>query len=107
MTLNIGLKVKEPKRECTDKNCPFHGSLSVRGKLFEGKVTGSKAKQTITLQKETSIWFSKFKRYARGKSTIHAHVPDCIDVESGDDVLTAECRPISKSVSYVVVEVRS
>ena len=107
MTNNIGLKVKEPKRECADKNCPFHGNLSIRGKLFDGKVTGSKAKQTITLQKETAIYYTKFKRYARGKSTIHAHVPDCIDVESGDDVLTAECWPISKSVSYVVVEVRS
>jgi len=107
MTLNIGLKVKEPKRTCTDVHCPFHGSLSIRGKLFDGKVTGSKAKQTITLQKESAIYFSKFKRYARGKSTIHAHVPNCMDVESGDHVLTAECRPISKSVSYVVVEVRS
>lgn len=107
MTLNIGLKVKNPKRECTDKNCPFHGSLSVRGKLFEGKVTGSKAKQTITLQKDAPIYFRKFKRYARGTSTIHAHVPNCIDVEIGNHVLTAECRPISKSASYVVVEVRS
>lgn len=107
MTRDIGLKVKEPKRECSDKNCPFHGGLSIRGKLFDGKVTGSKAKQTITLQKEVPVYFSKFKRYARGKSTIHAHVPRCIDVESGDNVLTAECRPISKSVSYVVVEVRS
>ena len=107
MTKNIGLKVKEPKNECTDQNCPFHGSLSIRGKLFDGKVTSSKAKQTITLQKDAPIYFSKFKRYARGKSTIHAHVPDCIDVESGDYVRTAECRPISKSVSYVVVEVRS
>jgi len=107
MTLNIGLKVKEPKRTCTDVHCPFHGSLSIRGKLFDGTVTGSKAKQTITLQKESAIYFSKFKRYARGKSTIHAHVPNCMDVESGDHVLTAECRPISKSVSYVVVEVRS
>ena len=107
MTLDIGLKVKKPKRNCTDRNCPFHGNLSIRGKLFDGKVTGSKAKQTITLQKETAIYFTKFKRYARAKSTIHAHVPNCIDVESGDFVLTAECRPISKSVSYVVIEVKS
>jgi len=107
MTLNIGLKVKEPKKNAQTRIAPFHGNLSVRGKLFDGKVTGSKAKQTITLQKEAAIYFSKFKRYARGKSTIHAHVPGCIDVESGDDVLAAECRPISKSISYVVVEVRS
>ncbi len=107
MTLNIGLKVNAPKRECEDIHCPFHGNLSIRGKLFDGKVTGSKARQTITLQKESAIYFSKFKRYARGKSTIHAHVPGCIDVESGNHVLTAECRPISKSVSYVVVEVKA
>jgi len=107
MSKNIGLKVKEPARDCTDEHCPFHGNLSVRGKLFDGKVTSSKAKQTITLQKESPVYFSKFKRYARSKNTIHAHVPECIDIESGDHVLTAECRPISKSISYVVVEVKS
>ncbi|MCV0372518.1 MAG: 30S ribosomal protein S17 [Nitrosarchaeum sp.] len=106
MTRDIGLKVKTPERECTDKHCPFHGSLSVRGRLFDGKVTSDKSRQTITLQKESPMYFSKFKRYARSKNTIHAHVPECIDVESGDHVLTAECRPISKSVSYVVVEVK-
>ena len=107
MTRNIGIKVNEPTRDCQDKNCPFHGELSIRGKLFDGKVTGAKAKQTITLTKDEPIYFSKFKRYARGKSTIHAHVPSCLDVASGDNVLTAECRPISKSVSYVVIEVRA
>ena len=80
MTRDIGLKVNEPKRECSDVHCPFHGGLAIRGKLFDGKVTGTKAKQTITLQKETPVYFSKFKRYARSKSTIHAHVPECIDV---------------------------
>ena len=48
MTQNIGLKVKQPKRECEDTHCPFHGKLSIRGKLFDGKVTGNKAKQTIS-----------------------------------------------------------
>ena len=107
MTRNIGLKVKEPSKECEDEHCPFHGNISIRGKLFDGKVTSNKAKQTITLQKESPVYFSKFKRYARSKSTIHAHVPECVDVESGDHVLTAECRPISKSISYVVVEVKA
>jgi len=107
MTRNIGLKVKEPSKECEDEHCPFHGNISIRGKLFDGKVTSNKAKQTITLQKESPVYFSKFKRYARSKNTIHAQVPECIDVESGDHVLTAECRPISKSVSYVVVEVKA
>jgi small subunit ribosomal protein S17 len=107
MTRNIGIPVTAPKEECTDKHCPFHGSLSVRGKLFEGKVVSAKAKNTIVLQKESPLYFSKFKRYARSKSTIHAHIPPCIDVKEGDSVVTAECRPVSKSVSFVVVEVRT
>ncbi|TET80221.1 MAG: 30S ribosomal protein S17 [Candidatus Heimdallarchaeota archaeon] len=106
MTKNIGLKVKAPEKECDDAHCPFHGKLAVRGKLFDGKISSTKAKQTITLQKEAPVYFSKFRRYARAKSTIHAHLPACIEVQEGDRVIAAECRPISKSVSYVVVEVR-
>ena len=107
MTRDIGLKVTAPETECADVHCPFHGKLSIRGKLFSGKVTSAKARQTITLQKESPVYFSKFRRYARSKHIIHAHVPECINVESGNNVVTAECRPISKSVSYVVVEVKS
>lgn len=106
MTRNIGIPVQVPEKECTDKHCPFHGSLSVRGKLFGGKVVSAKAKNTIVLQKESPVYFNKFKRYARSKNTIHAYKPSCIDLEEGDSVLTAECRPISKSVSFVVVEVK-
>lgn len=106
MKKNIGLSVTAPKKECNDKNCPYHGNLSIRGKLFEGKVVSSKAKNTIVLQKESPVYFSKFKRYARSKNTLHAYKPSCIEVEEGDSVLTAECRPVAKSVSYVVVEVK-
>ena len=95
-----------PKNKCDDVHCPFHGELSIRGKLFDGKVVSAKARRTIVVQKEVSVYISKFKRYARSKNSIHAHVPGCIDIEDGDLVRTAECRPISKSVSFVVVEVR-
>lgn len=106
-TRNVGIVVAQSAgKNCDDRHCPYHGSLPVRGKLFDGRVTGNKARRTATLQKDVPIYFAKFKRYARGKSTIHAHVPACMNVELGDGVLAAECRPISKSVSYVVVEVR-
>lgn len=106
MTKNIGLQIKVPKNECSDMHCPFHGNLPVRGKLFHGKVSSAKAKQTVTLQKEAPVYISKFRRYARGKSMIHAHLPACIITKEGDHVLAAECRPLSKSVFFVVVEVR-
>jgi len=55
MTKNIGVKVKEPKRECSDKNCPFHGGLSIRGKLFDGKVTGNKANRQSHYKKKSQF----------------------------------------------------
>ena len=109
MTRNIGLPVKTTKKKLieNEKNNPFNGSLSIRGKLFEGIVIDAKAKGTIVIQKESPIYFKKFKRFGRSKNKIHAHVPSNIDVQEGDYVIAAECRPISKSVSFVVVEVRT
>lgn len=109
MTRNIGLPVKDPGRnaDAGDAKNPFNGTLSVRGKLFEGTVVRASAKNTIVIEKESHIYFTKFKRYARAKSRIHAHVPSNLQVSEGDRVLAAECRPLAKSVSFVVVEVRS
>ena len=108
MTRNIGIKVPDPGKEIeeNEKKNPFNGTLSVRGKLFQGKVIKSKAKNTVVIEKEKPIYFSKFKRYGRSKSKIHAHVPTNIDVQEGNHVIAAECRQLSKSVSYVVIQVK-
>lgn len=107
MTKNIGLQVVEPKSECTDISCPFHGTLSIRGRLVRGKVVSAKAPKMVVIQQEFPKIIKKYKRYARSQSKIHAHKPTCIEVKEGDTVLTAECRPVSKSVSFVVIEVES
>ena len=108
MSRNIGIKVKSPEKKPdeNDKKNPFNGTLSIRGKRFEGKVVKTKAQNTVVIQKESPIYFSKFKRYARSKNSIHAHVPTNLEVNEGDTVVAAECRPIAKSVSFVVVEVK-
>ena len=108
MNRNIGLKIKSPKNEPdkNDKKNPFNGTLSIRGKLFEGKVVKTKAKDTVVIQKESPVYFRKFKRYGRSKNSIHAHVPTNLQVNEGDIVIAAECRPLAKSVSFVVVEVK-
>ncbi len=107
MTRNIGIPVTAPTIKCTDHLCPFHGTLSVRGKLIQGKVVSAKAPKMVVVQQETPKFITKFKRYARSQSKTHAYKPSCIDVKEGDIVLTAECKPISKSVSFVVIEVKS
>ena len=109
MTRNIGLPVKEVKKKPVENenNNPFNGSLSIRGKIFEGIVIKAKAKGTVVIERESLIEFSKFKRFGRSKNKIHAHVPSNLDIQEGDHVVAAECRPISKSVSFVVVEVKA
>ena len=109
MTRNIGLPVKELKKKPVknEKNNPFNGSLSIRGKIFEGIVINAKAKGTVVIERESLIDFTKFKRFGRSKNKIHAHVPSNLDIQEGDYVIAAECRPISKSVSFVVIEVKA
>ena len=109
MTRNIGLPVKKLKKKPDENedNNPFNGSLSIRGKIFEGVVINAKAKGTVVIERESLIDFTKFKRFGRSKNKIHAHVPSNLDIQEGDHVIAAECRPISKSVSFVVVEVKT
>ena len=37
-------------------------------------------------------------------SRITAHNPPCLDAQRGDKVKIAECRPLSKTKNFVVVE---
>jgi small subunit ribosomal protein S17 len=106
MARNIGVAVKSPTKECKDDRCPFHGVLSIRGRLFTGNVVSNKAKNMIVVEHEYPHLIKKYKRYERSRSRFHAYLPPCIDTKEGDVVRVAECRPISKTVSFVVIEVR-
>jgi len=98
------LSLKKPKKTCNDNNCPFHGDLSVRGRTLEGVVISAKMEKTVIVRRDYLDYVPKFKRYERRHSHIPAHNPPCINVKEGDRVKVAECRPISKTVSFVVIE---
>jgi len=98
------LSSKKPRKTCKDPNCPFHGGLSIRGHALEGVVVSAKMDGTVIVRRDYLNYVSKFKRYERRHSHIPAHNPPCINVKSGDWVKVAECRPLSKTVSFVVVE---
>ncbi|MBP2044904.1 30S ribosomal protein S17 [Methanobacterium aggregans] len=102
----VGIDVKEPKTKCDDPNCPFHGTLPVRGQILEGIVTSDKAERTITVERSFYKFIRKYERYEKRKSKITAHKPDCIELKVGDAVKIAECRPLSKTKHFVVVEVK-
>lgn len=101
---NIGIpNVKPPEKVCDDPNCPFHGNLSVRGRVMEGIVTSTKMYKTIAFQTDFLSLVKKYSRYERRRSKKLAHLPPCIEVKVGDIVKVIECRPLSKNVSSVVV----
>jgi small subunit ribosomal protein S17 len=60
--------------------------------------------KTVIVRHDYLKYVPKFMRYERRRSRIPSHNPPCIDAKEGDRVVIAECRPISKTVSFVVVE---
>jgi len=102
---DIGLDVKVPEKDCNDPNCPFHGTLPVRGQVFDCKVVSDKMESTVVVLREFEKRATKFERFEKRRSKIHAHNPPCLDAKVGDSVKIAECRPLSKTKAYVVVEV--
>lgn len=107
MVRNIGVSVVSPRKICEDDHCPFHGTLSVRGKLLTGIVSSAKAPKMVVVSREYPRPTPKYKRYQRSRSKVHAYLPPCVEVKEGAEVKIAECRPLSKTVSFVVIEVNT
>lgn len=107
MARDIGLDVQAPTNECTDVNCPFHGTLPVRGQVLDGVVVSDKSTSMVVVERTFEKMVKKYERYEKRRSKLHAHNPPCIAAKIGDEVKIAECRPLSKTKSFVVVEVRS
>jgi small subunit ribosomal protein S17 len=101
-----GLNVSVPRRKCEDVSCPFHGHLKVRGRLLSGKVVSTAGKSFVVVQMEYLHKVRKFNRSERRRSRVSAHLPACLEVREGDMVTIGECRPLSKTISFVVVESR-
>ncbi|ERG98418.1 MAG: archaeal ribosomal protein S17P [Haloquadratum sp. J07HQX50] len=100
----IGLNIQEPEQECSDANCPFHGTLSVRGQTLEGTVASTDMTKTVIVQREYDVRVPKYDRSMKRRSRVPAHAPPCMDLSEGETVRIAETRPLSKTKSHVVVE---
>jgi len=100
----IGLNVPEPEETCSDENCPFHGTLSVRGQTLVGEVASTDMEKTVIVEQEYDVFVPKYDRYMKRRSRVPAHAPACLALDVGDTVTIAETRPLSKTKSHVVVE---
>lgn len=90
---------------CTDEQCPIHGSLSTRGRAFEGYVV-KKFPRRIAIEFERTIYIQKYDRYMKKKTRLHARLPKCMEeVAVGDYVLVKECRPLSKIIHFALIKI--
>jgi small subunit ribosomal protein S17 len=78
--------------------------ISVRGRIFQGTVV-KKFEKRIVIEFERTIKVRKYERFAKKKTRLHARVPEGLSVNVGDYVKIGECRPLSKIINFVVVEV--
>lgn len=104
---DIGVDVPAPAETCNDDYCPFHGTLPVRGTVIDGTVVSTKMQRTVVVQREYTRFIPKWERYEKRTSKYLAHLPSCFKLKEGDNVRIMECRPLSKKVSFVVIERRA
>jgi len=102
---DIGIPgIKGPEKECEDTDCPYHGHLKVRGRILQGKVVSTKMNKTIVIKRDYVFYIKKYDRYERRNSKLAAHAPSCMDIKVGDIVRIGECRRLTKTKSFVVLD---
>ena len=101
---NIGIALQPPKEKCNDVKCPFHGSLSIRGRQFTGTVVSTKMRKTAVIEFNRLHFLKKYERYEKRRTNLKIHNPECINAKDGDIVRVMECRPLSKTKNFVVIE---
>lgn len=102
--MNIGIAAKPPEKECEDRNCVWHGNLKIRGRVFKGTVRSAKAHNTAIVGWRFHKYIPKYERYERRHTKVTAHNPPCIHAKEGELVVVAECRPLSKTKKFIIVE---
>ncbi len=109
MSRNIGIPNVTPPNvkaeDCNDPNCPFHGTIRIRGKITKGLVVSKKSHNSVIIRFDYVQFVPKYQRYERRNSRLACHLPSCLEdmIEVGDTVIVGESRKISKTKAFVVL----
>ena len=69
-----------------------------------GRVVSDKADKTVTVMLERQVKHPLYGKYIKRSTKVHAHDEDN-SCGQGDLVKSSECRPLSKTKSWRVVEI--
>lgn len=69
-----------------------------------GRVVSNKMDKTVTVLLERKVKHPLYGKYMKRSTKVHAH-DEANDCGHGDTVKIAQCRPLSKSKNWQVVEI--
>ena len=73
-------------------------------RTVEGRVVSNKMNKTVTILVERQIKHPLYGKYIRRSTKLHAH-DEANACNEGDVVRVTECRPLSKTKNWRVVEI--
>lgn len=76
----------------------------VKAKSVTGSVVSVGRDKSVTVQIERKTMHPKYKKFIKRTTKLHAH-DENNECKLGDIVVIQECRPISKTKSWMLVEV--
>ena len=74
------------------------------GSAVQGSVISARMDKSITVLVVRQVKHPLYKKYIRRSTRLHAH-DESNDCKEGDTVLIEECRPLSKTKSWRVIQV--
>lgn len=74
-------------------------------RTLTGVVVSDKREQTIAVLVERRVRHPKYHKIIRRSTKVHAHNPDNT-ARQGDVVVVKECRPISKSKTWILESIK-
>lgn len=78
--------------------------MRTRGRTFTGVVVAARMQSTATVEWERRQKSQKFERYEKARTRIKVHNPPEINAKKGDIVKIMECKPISKTKHFTIIE---
>ena len=79
--------------------------LIPHGRKFTGTVVSSKAQQSATVEWYWRRLVPKYERFEQKRTRMQVHNPTEINATKGDKVIIQECRPISKTKNFVIIQI--
>lgn len=73
-------------------------------KQLKGVIASNKMQNTVIVSVESTKFNQKYRRYYKMHKRFACHVLDSAKYKVGDQVVIEECRPVSKTKKFQVLE---